>query len=157
MGKDGIYKECLARFGKERLEIMETIFTPAKSAEEFKLKLRLWIENLINCHIVEPEISTIIHRECVYDLPHIKDVFKDSYLKAFFKLVDFFNHAKKSGIFSKELDSELTANMLFGAIMHIAQTDNLRKEVTQKSIFDEKFRKSVVENAMHLVLNGVIR
>src|SRR4051812_45232063 len=64
-GKEGLLKTCLEQFGRERFGIVQRILKqPAASGEEFKLKLKMFIEEMIEFHLAKPFHTRILHREC---------------------------------------------------------------------------------------------
>jgi TetR/AcrR family transcriptional regulator len=156
-GKEGLHKACIDRFGKERLLFAKQILTPPTSVEDLRTKLRLWINQYLDCHIREPEITSIIHNECLTGQPHIKEVFAETFIKIFYLLVDFFNHAKKLGIIRAEINGELAAETLFGALSHIATMDPLKKEFTGDTIANDKYRAQLIENLSQLILKGLLK
>lgn len=55
-GKEGLYKACLDRFGRENLELAERILRPAENAEEVRVRLQMFVEQMLLT--VSPRLET---------------------------------------------------------------------------------------------------
>ena len=154
-GKDGLYRTCLEQFGEERLAFGQKILSSPENAEDFKTKLRLWTEDFLKTHVDEPEVTTILHRECVHDLTVVRDIFKNTFLKLFETVVKFLASAKKKGLLREEVDPYMAAGLFYGALIHVGRMDKVQKEFFGKSIADEKYRQQIVENSIQLLLKGI--
>lgn len=154
-GKDGLYRACLEQFGKERLNFSQKLLAAPENIEDFKTKLRLWTANFLDAHVEEPEVTAILHRECVHDMAVVKDIFENTFLKLFETVVKFLAGAKKKGLLRDDVDPYLVAGLFYGSLIHISRTDKVQKEYFGKSIADEKYRKQIVENSIQLLLKGI--
>lgn len=155
-GKEGLYRKCLELFGKERLEIAQKILVSPTSKEDFEARLKLWMEQFIEAHLDNPEMITIINREMMTDMNLVKDIFANTFLKAFNTLVEFFEVAKKKNILKKNVDCEVFCALVFGAICHIGRTENIQTEFFSKNVRDPKYRAHVIDQMYLSVSSGVI-
>src|SRR3989338_9131414 len=64
-GKEGLYRAVLESFGRSRLASAERALKAPESAEEFRLRLGLFLDEFIEQHVAHPQVATIIHRDCV--------------------------------------------------------------------------------------------
>ena len=53
-GKTGLYKACLEEIGSQRLKVAEEILSPPDSVEEFRLRLKMFMENLFALYLDGP-------------------------------------------------------------------------------------------------------
>jgi len=97
-GKEGLYRACLDEFGQANLATAERLLHPASSCEEFKVRLRVFVDEFFRSYIEEPDLTKIIQRDIDLDNPISEDVFRKRFLKIFEKLVEFFSSAQKKNI-----------------------------------------------------------
>lgn len=155
-GKEGIYRASFERFGTEGLELIKKILTPPSSREDLKAKLRLYMEQIVDCHIQDEQITRMIHMEVLNGLPHCEEVFRATFQQVFQLLVRFLDSAKKAGLVRAEFAPEITGKLMLGSLMHFCQTDALSRKILNKSISEPKFRQKVIEDALSLMLGGIL-
>ncbi|MBI3557769.1 MAG: TetR/AcrR family transcriptional regulator [Deltaproteobacteria bacterium] len=155
-GKEGLYRTCLQQYGKQRLQASMRILTAPATKEELRLRLGLFVDEMISCHIEEPELSTIVHRECEQELPIIPDIFRETFLRMFETLIGFLKAAQRKKLFSKKIDAHLAAVFLFGSILHMFKTDAIGRKYFGLTIHEAKYRRRVRENIMKVFLDGVL-
>lgn len=154
-GKEGLLRSCLEAFGQDRLRDAQSILTAPDSAEDMRAKLRLWADQFLRCHIDEGDVCTILHRENVCSQKFLWEVFETTFLKAFDSVVKFLEAGKKRGFVKKETDPTLATGMLYGALIHVGNSQEVQKKWLGISIEDEKFRKHVTEQFLNVLLHGI--
>ena len=154
-GKEGLYKACIGQAAYERLKVTEKILKPPKSEEEFKLRLGLYIQDMLEFYVEEPELTSIIHREFEMNTPALKDVFEDTFLKTFLILKDYIEKAQGQGVVSTHRDSKIVTSMFFAYLTHLARMDHLTKEYFQLSIRDKTYQDQVSEQMLEIFWNGI--
>ncbi len=151
-GKEGLYKECLKEIGKSRLAFAQEVLTEAKTADEFKLKLKLLIQNLFSLYTEDRDAGLIIVRE--YDRAHspAEKVFKDTFLKIFELLVDYFAQAQKHKIIHKRKDPFILGSLFFGCLSSQMRMDHIKEKAYKRSLKESAEQKKVVEHLVELFL-----
>lgn len=155
-GKEGLYRECIERFGQERLAFATEILSHPQSLEDFRTKLRIFILQFIETHVREREATTIIHRECSFEFAQTKDIFVNTFLKALNTLVNFVSEAQKKGILSREVDAQLASAFFYGAILHFSRTEGIQKEFFGISIDNPEYREKLADQCIQIFLQGII-
>lgn len=153
-GKEGLFRACLEKFGKERLADSLSILTPPESLEDIRAKLKLFAHQFLLCHVEEIDVCLIIDRENLLEMDIVKDVFENTFLKNFEAMVKFFQSAKKDGLLAKEIDPRILAGQFYGTLIHTGRTQEIQKGLFGKSIADEKFRETVIEQFVNVLLKG---
>lgn len=153
-GKEGLYRSCLERFGGERLAVSERVLTPPESLEDFRVRLQLFAEEFVEAHVQEPEVTLILHRECVSDMPVTKDLFRNVFIKIFENLVKFFKSAQKADILRDDLDLHIATTLFMGSLVHSIRIDPIQQELFDKSLAQTGFRKKVVQLAVRQFIEG---
>lgn len=155
-GKEGLYRTCLELFGKARLALAERVLQNPLSAEEFRIRLEMFAVELLSGHVEEPELSRIVARECDMGFSIAQDIFKNTFLKIFETLVNFFRSAQKLGILRKDLDMDIIVGVLFGGLVQVGQKDELNEHFFGRTIKDPKHLAKVVRHSLSFYLHGCL-
>lgn len=156
-GKEGLYRNVLEQFGSNRLSVAERILVPSSSAEEFKVRLEMWISEMLQFLSEESELCCIVQREVESGLPIARDIFQNTFLKIFERLHSFLTSAKKEKIIRSDIDPLIAASALHGSIIQMGRMDRLGKEVYGVSLQDEPHRKKVVEQVVGIQIRGLLK
>lgn len=144
-GKEGLYRACLLDFAKARLDAAERILKTPTSASELRVRLRLFAEELLDIHVREPDLCTIVHRDVQHMTEIGVEVVKEGFFKLFLNFVQFLKSAEKSKLIKKFKDHEQLATFIIGSLLHLAQTEPHRRLMGRPSIRDAKYREDALE------------
>lgn len=153
-GKEGLYRACLEQFGKERLAVAQRVLQSPRSLEDFRVRLTMFIEELLTCHSEQPEVTAILHREVDLGVKIAEDVFKKTFLVVFSTLVEFLKAAQEAGVVRKDFDPQILASVIFGSVMHSVKTDRVGCKFFGTSFNDPAFRKRFIETAIEMAISG---
>ncbi|MEW6056389.1 MAG: TetR family transcriptional regulator [Bdellovibrionota bacterium] len=156
-GKEGLFRACIDQFARSRLEVAQRLLLPPASQEEFRIRLQMFADELLNYFVEEPELTKIIQRECENDWPIVEDIFQKTLLKAFEKLVGFLAAAQKKGIVRRNLDPATVTILIIGGMTHFARTETLSKKYFDRTLGSSAYREQVRETIVSVVLNGITR
>lgn len=154
-GKEGVFRELVESFGRERMKDAENIFTPPESIEDVRVKLRLWMQQFLHCQVHDDSVCNILHRENILEEEFLWDIFQGTFMNTFGAIIKFFDSARKKGLLRKEVDPLLATSMLFGSLIHIGRNQKIQQKVFHISIADEKYRSQVIEQYLSILLNGI--
>lgn len=155
-GKEGLFRECFAQAGLHRLEMAERILNcKPGSLDEVRIRLSMFIDEIMLDGIRNPEVFSIIQRELTAEFDILGDTFKSTFLKTFELLTNFLATAKDRGILSPWTDPNLTAVHLIGSAMHTIRTDEIRSKFFKKSIRDQSVRALTRDYLIRIFLEGV--
>ena len=155
-GKEALFRECFAQAGLARMEVAERILNnKPTSLDEVKVRLSLFIDEMLMDGIKNPEVFSIIQRELSAEFDILGDTFRKTFLKTFELLSRFLGTAKESGILAKWTDPNLTAVHLIGAVMHTIRTEEIRTKIFKKSITDPTTRATTRDYIVRIFLEGI--
>ena len=155
-GKEGLFKECFAQAGLYRLQMAEKILNcKPSSLDEVRVRLSMFIDEIMLDGIQNPEVFSIIQRELTAEFDILGDTFKGTFLQTFELLTKFISVAKDRGILSSWTDPNLTAVHLIGSAMHTIRTDDIRSKIFKKSIRDQSVRAMTRDYLVRIFLEGV--
>lgn len=154
-GKEGLYKACLEQFGQNRLEAAQRMLQPAQTMEEFKLRIELFIEDLIIWFQQEPDLCQMVQREADLKLPVAEDVFERTFLKVYTTFFAFIKAGQQKKFLRPDLDAQIVASTIFGGLVSMIQKQDLTEKYFGNSIKDSNFRKKIKTQIVLLMLEGL--
>lgn len=156
-GKEGLYRVCLESFGKDRLAATQRIFAnPATSQEEFKVRIKMFFEEFVQCHFDEPHLTKIIHREVLQQNEFIQDIFSKTFLITFRMMIGYVAAAQEKGFVKAGVDPLYVGALLQSSILGLVQNDWAGKKYFNRTIEDPKYRASTIEAILQVLFHGFI-
>lgn len=154
--KAELYQACVSKFGQERLAVVESMLRLAQSEAEFQLRLKLWLEQMIEAHMKNREITAIIHRDLHPRNPLMMKVFRETFLKGFETLVNYLRHAQDHAWVRKSVDPQMAASLLFGALVNLMRHEEIGCECYGVSLSDRETLQKNVESLSSLFFVGIL-
>jgi AcrR family transcriptional regulator len=156
-GKEGLYHACLAEFGHSRLRAMEHILQPPRSREELRVRLEMFVVEILESWVREPDIHRIIHQECEHHANRFEELFQSTFHKIFENVIAFFKAAHKAGLLRESADPELVAGHLFGIVVHATRSDIISEKYKGVTLKDAKHRAKFIQSLLDFTLEGVCK
>ncbi len=156
-GKEGLYRACLEQYGRERLQVFEKLATPAKSAEEFKVKLKLLLDSFYEGHTREPELILLLIREVEAGLPVARDIFESTFLVNMRRFNEFFKSAQKSGYIRAGIDPLYITSMIFGTFSQLIHLRTVARDYFQRSVDSEKEKEKLLNTVWTVLCDGSLQ
>lgn len=153
-GKENLYRECLSRFGTDRLEATQRILQKPQSREDLRVRLRLFAEEFMQFHLRDPQVTKIIHRECTNDSPLIKDVFMNTFAKVFQRVEAFLNEGAAAGLIHRGIQTHYLAMAYIGTLVHATRMDGMHEEIFGTSLKDASHREAIIQTLETLLMEG---
>lgn len=155
-GKEGLYKACLEEFGSYRLNVSKRILQTPQSAEEFKIRLEMFVSEMIETFVQQPDVCMMIQRECEMGLPVAEDVFRQTFLQVFNTIVTFLKDSIDHKIIKRGLDPLLSASCLMGSILHLNRNNEISEKVFQRSMKDPKHKEKAIQQIVLIFCDGIL-
>lgn len=155
-GKEGLYRACLDQFGRERLTAARRLLTPPQSVEELRVRLSMFVGEMLGCHSVDSDIIQMLHRECESEMALTQDIFQETFFQMFTTLVDFFRAGQKAGFIRKDLDPKIAGASIIGTISHLGKMDFANRKYFNQTVCDPKYREKIVQQLTQLTLEGTV-
>jgi AcrR family transcriptional regulator len=157
VNKQGLLQACLEPFAKGRMEAISRILNEPASKDEFRVRIRLFADEMLEAHLSDPFSFEIVDREVKASNPVIFKIFSETLLIAFKAVVSFFAQAQKKGLLRKEVDPLIAAALLFSCSCDAVRKDVLAKKFFGVSFQQAEWRKKFSENIMNLFSDGVLK
>lgn len=154
--KVGIYRACLDLYGNTRLSSAVRILQPVASVEEFKVRLKIMIQEIIDSLQQDPDLSRMMMREMESEEPIAADVIRTTLVKMAEAFVHFFTSAQKKGILRKDINPLFLTQIIQMTLSHLVLTDRARGQFFDMSIKNSLSKAVLVESLHMLLLNGVL-
>jgi len=154
-GKEGLFVACLQPFGSSLLATAERVLKPATTREEFEVRLRLFIEEFLIAHSQASEITQILHRDCSPGNPHVRRLYRESFIHIFEAFVRFAATAKKTGILRPDHEPVIACGFLLGGLVQSIRMDFILQEHFNQTIDDPKYREKMITQVVRQFMQGV--
>lgn len=154
--KEGLFKACTEIFAHSRLEAINRILAEPKTREDMRVRLEIFVEEMLVSIVADPYGFDIIDREMRSGNERVLQLFHDTLLQAFKNVVKFFAQAQENGLMKPGQDPLVVAILLFNSTCDSARKDFLAKRFFNISFEQPDWRKKFVEHVVSLFMNGVI-
>jgi AcrR family transcriptional regulator len=154
--KEGLFKACLSNAGSDRLAIAERILhDEPKSIEDMKIRLSLFIDDMLLDRVNNPEICAILQRDLLSEFDLIEDEFRDTFLRLFQLLSEFFERARGKNLLSPWIHARSLSVFLMGSVTQVIRTDHIREKIFGESIINEAYRRQARDQMIQLFFEGI--
>ena len=154
-GKENLYHACLSPWVESKIEFLEKQILRPKTREEFKVRLKMFIEKIMEDDLDFEDAGCVIHRDVELDDPVLQDIFKKTIMPLFDRLVGFIHNGQKESFIRKDLDPNYVALLFLGGIQHTIRLDKLRFTLRGETLHDAKVREKTVNTALEMFFNGM--
>lgn len=155
-GKENLYKACIGPVAVKSYEMAKQILQPADTADGFRVRLELFVENMLIFYADNPYIAQIVQRELDMPSPFFEDLFQSVFLKKYCVIVDYIAHAQTKKIVREALCADGVAAVLVGSVVHYGRSAKLIERFFGKSLADPVCRKEIVDSIVGIVMRGVL-
>lgn len=157
-GKENLFRTCVQEFGEARLAAVERVLKPAESITDFRVRITLFIEELYSEAQKDPEMHSIMLRDCGnLNNPIIQEVFQGTFMKLFQHLITFFENGQQKKFLSADFKAHEVCLFFIGGILHTIRMDAVHQKLYGKSFTtDAVYRENLVKTAVKLLMEGIV-
>lgn len=156
-GKLGLYRSCVRELGEQRLARVEMLFAIPKTAEEFHLRLQMFVEEFVHRTFEDRDFVRIILQELQQNAPRVEDIFEGTFLKACKKFIEFLTLGQKAGFARTDTDPIHVATMIFGTVFHSIQMDSVHQKFFKIGLGTPELRKKSALQIMGVLTHGFLQ
>ena len=156
-GKEGLYLECIANFAKGRSEVIQKILTPAKNAEEFKVRLKLFFETMMSLYTKDKHLARIIMREAQTDRGEEfhKKVMTHMY-PIFLNVQNFYETAIQNGVLKKDTNGQFLSTITMACLSHPCMMEKALVSSCGFNIENTEFQTKYIKQVCDTFFTGVL-
>lgn len=155
--KAGLFSRYIEAFNADRREAIKRILAKPETRDEMKVRIQLFVEEMIASVTSEPHTYEVISREMRAGNPAVLEAFKSTVLATFQVVVDFFEYGKKKGLIRPEVDAKVIAGTLFSCSCDSPSKDHINKQFFNRTLEDPAYRKMYCSNIVELFMQGVTK
>jgi TetR/AcrR family transcriptional regulator len=155
--KNGLFKQCIERFAQARMEALGRLLAEPKTTDELRVRMELFVDEMIRSVIDDPHGFEIVQQEIKSGNPMIFEIFKNTMLKGFTGVVQFFTQAQKNGLIRADLDPMILASILFSSSCDTPRKDALSQTFFKVSLTQTEWRQKFSRHIVTVMLNGVLK
>lgn len=153
-GKENLFRACIQSYGEKRLLATETFLKSPQSAEDYRVRLTLYLEDYFQFAMNDQDTMIIMHRECMGTNPLLQDIFKNFFLKSVDNMIRFFGDAKAKGILRPDADPHYVTLVFMGAIIQVIQMNCAHENMFNTGLKDQSHREKVVSTLLQFLMGG---
>jgi TetR/AcrR family transcriptional regulator len=156
-GKENLYHECLTKVGESKLTLAERVLRVPKSKQEFQIRLKLFLEEVMVSFLNDPESMRIAFRESDLNNPISIQVFRETYVKIVQIIVNFIKNGQVHGFVKESIDPMILSGILMSAVGRMVQFDHICSKVFGHTLQDSKHREKVIDHFLSLFSEGIFK
>jgi AcrR family transcriptional regulator len=154
--KENLYRHIIEQFAAERLESARKILQTPVNAEDLRVRLEIFLRQVVETILKQPDVAILIQRGSEMSDFMSEDVYRNTMVKLFEKLVAFLVQAKKKGFLAAEVDPFIAAGFIKNQFLHQTRYDEVMKKYYGYSLKDEKYRTRWIHQTVRIFLAGVM-
>ncbi len=154
--KEGLFRYIVQQFAAEKWASARKTLRPPSTRDELKVRLEIFMRQLIEAVVSQPDIFTIVQRWTETIKLVDKNFIRDGMAGNFATVVDFFRRSKKSGLVADDIDPFYAAVTIASIIGHTIRNAQMLKDFLGYSLEDEKTREQWIEQTVRIFLNGIL-
>jgi AcrR family transcriptional regulator len=149
-GKEGLYRACIEEIAQNSLQMTQRVLQPAGDETEFRLRLRMYLDEIFRLFLEDRDTGLILIRE--YDRVHspAEDIFRASFLQTLNLIVEFFQVAQSQNIIDGEKEPLILASLLIGCIMSQMRMDHLLEKTYKQTLLDPEEKRRTEDHIVDL-------
>ena len=155
--KEGLFRACIEPFARDRAQMIGRILSDPQSAEEMRVRLEVFVEEMQVSILKDLDLFEIVDREMRTGNPLIVDLFKEVMFSTFMIVQQFFNRAIENKIVRDGLDPVILATLLFTMTCDSARKNHIGKRFMNITFEDPERRRKFAQHVSDLFLKGVMR
>ena len=136
------------------LNLLDGILVPADDLSDFKVKLRLFMQQFFGYLVSNRELILIVSRDV--SSKHALDAISSISEKIPQKIVAFFSDAKKKKIIKDGIDPVVLSDIIVQPYFLLTLFSDLQKNLHQKDVTDPSFRSCYIDQQLSLLLSGIL-
>jgi len=154
-GKEGLYRACIEDFGEARLKVLDRVLEIPRSKDEFRIRLELFVNELLDFHLENHETTTILLRDLMFET-HLWGQKSENMLFSFItRLAEYFEQAKKKKYLSQKTDAVTAAGIVYLTFLALFQVNHITEKRMGISIKDRDLRTQIVKQTLDTLWFGI--
>jgi AcrR family transcriptional regulator len=154
--KEKLYQEILDQFVALQLEQARmALVGELRSPEEFKVRLEMFLMQLLGAYLENRESLMIVLREFEQFVPEGNDFVIGDPVNINHALSDFIQTAKELGYVREDLDTSIVAGTLLDRLISQARYAHSHKQLFNVTSLDLEYRTYWVRASLGLILDGM--
>ena len=154
-GKEELYRTCLMEHGKGLHSVLSRILSEPDSMEECKVKIKIYISEMLENSVNDIDVMRIIIREVDSNLKIAEDVFKDVYLKLGDTFQAYIRKAQEKGFIREDIAPDFLDRFIHTQSFMGIKFCEMSNKLGKGDLFDRAYRDKLVDQMMKILVNGV--
>jgi AcrR family transcriptional regulator len=153
--KEGLYRACIVEFVEKRLQKINIILTPCDNIEEFKVKMKIFIDDFLNECLTDKEMNQLVNNEIEMMNPIMEDLFSSTFFKIFDKLIELIQDGMEKKFIRNDVDPVNIGKVFFMTMNQSVRYDHISSKYFGRSINDKEYRNKFINDLVSITINGI--
>jgi AcrR family transcriptional regulator len=154
-GKEELYRTCLMEHGKGMHSTLIRILSEPDSAEECKVKMKIYISEMLENSVNDIDVMKMIIREVDSNLKIAEDVFKDVYLRLGETFQAYVRKSQEKGYIRKDIIPEFLDKFIHTQSFMSIKFCDISIKLGKGDLLDKSYRDQLVDQLMKILIHGV--
>jgi AcrR family transcriptional regulator len=156
VSKDNLCRHIIQQFAAENLDSARKTLQTSRNADDFKVRLEIFLRQTIETMIKQKDIVRLIQQELDKPESRCSNLLRDTFTKHTQTLAEFFDQARKDGIGASDVEPLVAASFLMSHIAQQTRSDGVFRKAAGYALSDEKYRNRWVEQTIRIFTGGII-
>jgi TetR/AcrR family transcriptional regulator len=153
-GKEGLYKAVFERVYILKISSFDLSlqnFSDIQTKEEYGTRLKIYIEQLHEKMLSNPDFFRVIQRELVEGMPRLADMVKSFFSLTQKTFIGYFEYGHKRKFLKKDIDPELATAALMNLLCGFVQQQSLGKS----EMFFQNIPKKEIPEKINKIISTI--
>jgi len=150
--KENLFRHIIEQFISETMIFSRKTLLPPHNAEELKVRLEVFIRQMLEAMISQPEVIYIMQRET----ERSDHVIQKTVIKNRTALFEFLTQAKNQGLLAGDVDPSFAAESLMAQVSYARRKVRMGKDLFGHSPSDEKYREQWIQQTLRMFFGGIM-
>ncbi len=154
--KENLYRRIVHEFVEFSHESQLRILKVAKTQEEFRLRLEMFLRESLEGMAKNPDLTGMIFRDMEM-LSHLcADFFEETFLKVFKAFIHFVGEGQKSGFVRRDVEAVIVADAILAPLVSVVRSQLLPKKILIYDISQPELRERWIAQVLKIYCDGVM-
>lgn len=156
-GKSGLFLAVMEKLGRDELEVMDRILKKPENSEEFTLRLKMFLDELVDVHFRRPALSVVMSHFFEQSEPESFEIFNNIYMRIYRRMIAFLEEGQDQGFTNPNIVPLHLANILVAGVGEIFRKREFHKSILDTDYSQPEVRQSLVSSIFELCVNGFVK
>lgn len=148
--KKSLYLECLSQFAQDRTQDLPQILSKPQSAEEFRVRLKIFMQTMLKVYTTDSALLKIIMREMQNEKDELGPKLVGQMTPIFWLVKGFLQSGIEREFLKAGARADYLALIILGSLSHPCHCELAMKETMSKSMHEHVVQEEYLEQFLNM-------